>query len=146
MTDLSCKNKGFIKSLLIKEPDTNLRTIYKLVKSLNTKEISNESIKQYVTKIRVKQKGGDNGKNPQTPSNNYLCAEIYHYIIDNYTVSPSTQIIPKSYKKRTDYKKDYYSISNKNTEQLNYGIYSPNLITDLITDTGKEFKKEFIDD
>jgi len=52
MTDLSYKNKGFIKSLLIKEPDINLRTIYKLVKSLNTKEISNEHIKQYVTKIR----------------------------------------------------------------------------------------------
>ena len=32
MTDLSYKNKGFIKSLLIKEPDTNLRIIYKLVK------------------------------------------------------------------------------------------------------------------
>ena len=59
MTDLSYKNKGFIKSLLIKEPDTNLRIIYKLVKSLNTKEISNESIKQYVSKIRVLQKGGD---------------------------------------------------------------------------------------
>ena len=41
MTDLSYKNKGFIESLLIKEPDTNLRTIYKLIKSLNTKEISN---------------------------------------------------------------------------------------------------------
>ena len=38
MTDLSCKNKGFIKSLLINEPNINLRTIYKLVKSLNTKE------------------------------------------------------------------------------------------------------------
>ena len=60
MTDLSYKNKGFIKSLLIKEPDTNLRIIYKLVKSLNTKEISNNSIKQYVTKIRVLQKGGNN--------------------------------------------------------------------------------------
>jgi len=58
MTDLSYKNKGFIKSLLIKEPDTNLRTIYKLVKSLNTKEISNESIKQYVNEIRFLQKGG----------------------------------------------------------------------------------------
>jgi hypothetical protein len=59
MTDLSYKNKSFIKSLLIKEPDTNLRTIYKLVKSLNTKEISNESIKQYVSKIR------DSNKNKQ---------------------------------------------------------------------------------
>jgi len=62
--------------------------------------------------------------------NDYLCAEIYHYIIDNYTVSPSTQIYPKSYKKRNGDIKDYYSISNNNTEQLNYGIYSPNLITD----------------
>jgi len=60
MTDLSYKNKGFIKSLLLKEPDIHLRTIYKLVKSLNTKEISNESIKQYVNKIRVLQKGGNN--------------------------------------------------------------------------------------
>ena len=59
MIDLNSKNKKFINELLNKNPDIHLKSIYKTVKNLNTKEISNESVKEYVKKMRTIQKGGN---------------------------------------------------------------------------------------
>ena len=87
---------------------------------------------------------GNNGNNGNLKGNlngnkddqQYLCAEIYHYIINNYTSKWNHEpIIPKKYKKRIkNNSTNYYSIknndnNNKGVKFTGYGVYSPDLIT-----------------
>jgi hypothetical protein len=78
----------------------------------------------------------NNNNNNNNNNKKYLYAEIYHYIINNYTSKWNhVPINPKKYKVRKDNNSaNYYSIknnddNNKGAKFTGYGVYSPDLIT-----------------